>query len=41
VQVSLVIKSAGGTLGGELPITGPRRVCKVLKVAYEEAWVAN
>jgi CubicO group peptidase (beta-lactamase class C family) len=41
VQVSLLVNSTGGTLGGNLPITGPRRICKVLKVAYDEAWVAQ
>ena len=41
VQVSLLINSDGGSLGGDLPIVGPRRICKILKVAYDEAWVSN
>jgi CubicO group peptidase (beta-lactamase class C family) len=41
VQVSLLVNSTGGTLGGNLPISGPRRICKVLKVAYDEAWVTQ
>lgn len=41
VQASLLVNSDGGTHGGGLPISGPRTICKVLKVAYDEAWVAN
>jgi CubicO group peptidase (beta-lactamase class C family) len=41
VQVSVLLNSTGGSLGGDLPVTGPRQLCKVLKVAYDEAWVAN
>lgn len=41
VQVSLLLNSTGGSLGGNLPVTGPRQLCKVIKVAYDEAWVAN
>lgn len=41
VQVSLLVSSVGGTLGGDLPISGPRRICKVLKAAYDAAWVGT
>lgn len=41
VQVSLLINSTGGTLGGDLPIAGPRHICKVLKVAYDQAWIGS
>jgi CubicO group peptidase (beta-lactamase class C family) len=41
VQVAVLINSTGGTLGQNLPILTPRRVCTVMKVAYDEAWVAQ
>ncbi len=41
VQVTLLINSTGGTLGTNLPIIGPRKICKILKTAYDEAWVAR
>lgn len=41
VQVTLLVNSVGGTLGGDLPIEGPRRTCKVVKEAYDSAWVGG